>query len=599
MNPMRSNLLLPLFFIIILFIFGYLRNRQKIETFIGLTWFKRRSKIYQFRKLLYIVGVSFLLSSLLDFRGPEEKVESDIPDQKTIIIIDSSASMLAEDVRPNRFKKALIMSRHFVKKAFGHKIAVVLFSDQQKRLVPFTDDLDLLDARLAGLESIDLYDGGSNISQAIKESLGYFKTTAGNDTTLAGNILVFTDSEGHDEDFALSLPKTITLGVVAVGTLKGARIPHRDRNGVFRGYKKYKGKEVISKLNEVWLKGLLSKVSNYKYWVANSYTIPTEEIISFFNSSFKKRMSKGLTTIRPVKVGYVLIPGMIILIISFLLYPMKSFKLSLIFIPLLCVSVNVKSASQPIQEQNKELSKEELAKLGKDNKQLNELMDKHKQGLLDRNGKMKMAELLMDHQSYDMASTIYEESTKEMTGKDKNNYAINLIKNKQTGKAIQILSDLQLKMKSGEEVDKELKKAIRQNMLLALVENRKQQNKNKNKKKQEQKNKKKKKEKQKNQKTGKGKSGENKKDNKEYKPDDKEKLEKKKNDKNNKNKDEKNQKKKHPRSLKDKQKDIERKRKMVKIPGLIKQLMSDDRSLQKKYIDTSTDKQKSFNKKDW
>ena len=38
---------------------------------------------------------------------------------------------------------------------------------------------------------------------------------------------------------------------------------------------------------------------------------------------------------------------------------------------------------------------------------------------------------------------------------------------------------------------------------------------------------------------------------------------------------------------------------MVKIPGLIKQLMSDDRDLQKKYIDTSTDKPKSFKKKDW
>ena len=38
---------------------------------------------------------------------------------------------------------------------------------------------------------------------------------------------------------------------------------------------------------------------------------------------------------------------------------------------------------------------------------------------------------------------------------------------------------------------------------------------------------------------------------------------------------------------------------MVKIPGLIKQIMSDDRSLQKKYLDTSTDKPKKLQKKDW
>ena len=206
----------------------------------------------------------------------------------------------------------------------------MLFSDQQKRLVPFTDDLDLLDARISGLETIDLQDGGSNISQAIKESLGYFKSSKTKEEGITGNILVFTDSEGHDEDFTFSLPKGITLGVVGVGTVKGAQIPLRDKRGVFRGYKKFNNKEVISKLNEDWLKSLESKVPNYKYWVANSYTIPTDQLMSFFNSSFNKRISKGLTTVRPVEVEYILIPSMFLLIFSFMLYPLKNFKLILL-----------------------------------------------------------------------------------------------------------------------------------------------------------------------------------------------------------------------------------------------------------------------------
>ena len=71
---------------------------------------------------------------------------------KTIILVDSSASMLAEDVRPNRFKKALLLVKHYVKKAVGQQISLVVFSDNQKRIIPFTDDIDLINARLERLE---------------------------------------------------------------------------------------------------------------------------------------------------------------------------------------------------------------------------------------------------------------------------------------------------------------------------------------------------------------------------------------------------------------------------------------------------------------
>jgi len=597
MTPSRMELLIPLIILSALFVMCFYLIRKRIEKFVFLTWFKRKTTIYNIRKLLYMLGIVILLLSLLDFRGPEEKIESDIPDQKTIVIIDSSASMLAEDVRPNRFKKSLIMARHFVKKAFGHKIAVVLFSDQQKRLVPFTDDLDLLDARISGLETIDLQDGGSNISQAIKESLGYFKSSNTKEEGITGNILVFTDSEGHDEDFTFSLPKGITLGVVGVGTVKGAQIPLRDKRGVFRGYKKFNNKEVISKLNEDWLKSLETKVPNYKYWVANSYTIPTDQLMSFFNSSFNKRISKGLTTVRPVEVEYILIPSMFLLIISFILYPLKNFKFVLL---LFFFSISIpKYAEAQEKSAERELSPAQMEQMRKAYEQLESLMKKHKEGQLTKKEKMRMAELLTQNESYEMADTLYKESYKEMDYRNKNNYAINLIKNKEAEKAIAILSDLQLELSRNAIDDEELKKTLRQNMLLALAENKKQKQEKKDQEKKEKEEKDKKKQKQGESGEGKSKKGSE----GEQKPNDKEEDKDKKKKDSEKDKETKKEKDKQkeekPKSLKEKQKDIERKRKMVKIPGLIKQLMSDDRDLQKKYIDTSTDKPKSFKKKDW
>lgn len=587
MTFLKLEWLLPLMITFLVFSVLYFKSVSSIDDFIKKSFFKRPSLNLWIRRTTFILGVGLLLISLLDLRGPEERIESQVPDQKTIIIIDSSASMLAEDVRPNRFKKSILMARHFIKKAFGHKIAVVLFSDTQKRLVPFTDDLDLLDARVAGLEELRIFDGGSNISQAIKESLGYFLVAGENVKDIGGNILLFTDSEGHDETFDFNLPENVTLAAVGVGTVQGARIPNRDRYGVFRGYKKYKGKEVISRLNESWLKALDEKVETYKYWVANSYTIPTEEILSFFNNSFDKKIDKGMATIRPVKASVVLIPAVILLLISFLSYPFVSYATVLLvfFLP----PISLRSEDMPDKLKDE---------------QIQSLMNRMKAGELSNDGKLKFAEILMKSKEIDAAKVLYEENLKHASPQHLNNYAITLIQAKEAKEALKVLSRLQRGARLGDYKlsDSELSE-VRQNILLALQsqkEQERQKQKQKQKKNEEDKNKEK--EKQQSGEGGEGDSKDNKKNNSEEKSQDKKDKDKEK-EKNNKNKEsddsQKDKKKAKPKSFKEHEDEVKKKRKLVKIPGLIKQIMSDDRTLQKKYLDTSTQKPKEYQKKDW
>jgi Ca-activated chloride channel family protein len=565
------------FFVIALVL---VKKKSSLDNFINKTFFKRPTKTLLLRRLFFITGVGLLLISLLDPRGPEERIESSIPDQKTIIIIDSSASMLAEDVRPNRFKKSILMARHFIKKAFGHKIAVVLFSDTQKRLVPFTDDLDLLDARVAGLEDLDIYDGGSNISQAIKESLSYFLVDGGKLDDVGGNILLFTDSEGHDEAFKLKLPDQVTVAAVGVGTAKGARIPNRDRFGVFRGYKKFKSDEVVTKLNEDWLKELGDNVKTYKYWVANSYTIPTEDILAFFNKSFSSKIKKGMATVRPVKVATFLIPAIIFLSLGYLLYLFPSYGLALFVIALI-----------PLRGQHLEAS--ELQ-----SQAIEQLREKLKNGELNKEGKLKFAEILLKSKEAEAAKVLYEENLDQASPAHKNNYAISLIQNKKPEQAIKVLSELQKEIRNGIVTATDTERGeIRQNMLLALQAQQKQsQQKQKSKKSEDEKNKKKKK--------GEGQEGDSKgkkKEGKQGEGEEKKSKDQESKDKNKKQKqdEEKGKEKQKAQTLKEKQDQIRKKRKMVKVPGLIKQIMSDDRALQKKYLDTSTKKPKVYQKKDW
>ena len=51
--------------------------------------------------------------------------------------------------------------------------------------------------------------------------------------------------------------------------------------------------------------------------------------------------------------------------------------------------------------------------------------------------------------------------------------------------------------------------------------------------------------------------------------------------------------------MKEREEEIKKKRKMVKVPATLKQLMNDDRGLRKKYLKTTIGKDERTDKKDW
>ena len=124
---------LPLVLVAFLvFSFIYFKNSARFKTALAKYWALRPKLRYRFSHLLYSAFILLLLIATLDLRGPEETIEGSVSDQKTLIVIDTSSSMLAEDVRPNRFEKALMLAKHFVRRAYGHQVGIVVFSDIQK-----------------------------------------------------------------------------------------------------------------------------------------------------------------------------------------------------------------------------------------------------------------------------------------------------------------------------------------------------------------------------------------------------------------------------------------------------------------------------------
>jgi Ca-activated chloride channel family protein len=593
-------------YIIIIAIF-YKINRGYFK-WIKTYWFFDQSILNRISNFIYGISIFLFLLALLDLRGPETKVRTSLPDQKTLIVIDSSLSMLCEDVRPSRFVKSIQIARHFVKSAAGHQIAIVLFSDLQKRLIPFTDDIDLIDSRLAALEKSNSVSGGTNIGQAITEAAGYFESDNMNDEKGGGgNILVFTDAEEGEDNFKIDLPQNINLALVGVGTAKGGNIPIRWEDGSFKGYKTVKNDMVTTRLDEGYIKSIGKNVKNFRYWIANSYSLPTEEIMDFFRATYNQKHNNGDLRVRPVFSHYILIPAILLYCLAVFFGRFHSFR-TLQSIVLLCLLTGGLSAEEP---------KELPADIKKD-------LTNIKEGKATRTDVLKTAEKLLKAKEDQKAAELYS----EYMGKNDEeairfNHATSLLKLGKTKEAMPIIQEL---MNNSQNED--LKNKMRSNLANAIKQqkenkenkkNNKENKDNKQDKNEQDKKDKKDSEKQddkKNQKPGqnkdekKDKSGSgksDKQDNKsggkeDEKKEDKKKEDKKENKKEDKKDGEGDQKKEEekPQSLEQKEKEIEQRRRMTKTPGMIKQIMNDDRELQKKMMDTTTKEKGELKpKRDW
>ncbi|MFL5783781.1 MAG: VWA domain-containing protein [Bacteriovoracaceae bacterium] len=302
---------------------------KKFFTMIRTYWFYRRSLVSWISTLLFLGGMGGLIVSLLDARGPEERVKTPVPKQRTIILIDTSASMLAEDVKPNRLQKAVLIAKHFARKAAGHQLSIVAFAEILKPIVPFTNDLDLIDARLDSIKFLRNQYGSSAVSVAVQEAIQYFYEGGGE---MSGNLLVLTDGEETSQDVKLKIPEGIHVAFVGVGTTQGGRIPLDDGRGFRFGYKKDRGTDVITKLNESFFKKAVADVSSGKYWLANTYSLPSEEILDFFRAEEKKTEEKQDMVIRPVMMEWIVLPSLLLLVLAWMLKSIRVFTLGLLLV---------------------------------------------------------------------------------------------------------------------------------------------------------------------------------------------------------------------------------------------------------------------------
>jgi Ca-activated chloride channel homolog len=376
------------------------KQAKKRNNWVYKYWMIEETRSSAWSRYLVILVVFLLGIALLDIRGPEEKVSIDVPEKRTLIVIDTSASMLVEDVSPNRFSRALLLARHFIRSSNSDLKSIIVFSDQAKRIIPFTFDRDLLDSRLMAIESMDIQSGGSNIALAIEQAVQYIRSEQTNENITVGNILLITDGEEYGwEEAPINIPEGISLAVIGIGTARGGKIPLRTRDGSFRGYKRDNRSEVNSQLNEEYFKSILARSSSARYWIANSYSLPTDEVVAFFEKSFNEAVSMADVSHRPV-YGYPLIGiGLFLMLCASCLSFGRRFRSGTQFLILLSILF--------LNMSEKSYANVEISSRGQ------ELLEKMSFGDASKEEKLELAQEVLKAGEYESAKMLYSEIHKD------------------------------------------------------------------------------------------------------------------------------------------------------------------------------------------
>ena len=151
--------------------------------------FSRQNQILKNILLVLVVlfGVLALARPQWGFEWQEVKRQGvDI-----LIIVDTSKSMLTEDVKPNRLERSKLAIKDFLKKLKGDRIGLTAFSGSAFLVCPLTVDYGGFLLALEDLNTNTIPRGGTNIAGAIQAAVkGYGQTSS---PTKA--VILMTDGE--------------------------------------------------------------------------------------------------------------------------------------------------------------------------------------------------------------------------------------------------------------------------------------------------------------------------------------------------------------------------------------------------------------------
>ncbi|MEP6822589.1 MAG: VWA domain-containing protein [Chthoniobacterales bacterium] len=206
------------------------------------------------RFVLLLLGLALVIVALAKPRYGYDYEEVKRKGLDLLLAIDTSRSMLANDVPPNRLQSVKLTAQDLISELRGDRVGVIAFAGRAFLQAPLTIDYDAAVTALNELDTDIIPEGGTNISEAISLAVKTFgKSAIGNRA-----LIIFTDGEELQGEASKMAKEASDAGVriftIGIGTPEGSLIPLPGQGGGTAFVKDSNGQVVKSKLDETRLR---------------------------------------------------------------------------------------------------------------------------------------------------------------------------------------------------------------------------------------------------------------------------------------------------------------------------------------------------------
>jgi len=326
-NPALLLLLLLLVPFTLLVLWNYRKKRQVLHKFISQAAAARIAvrggrEINFFKSTLLLLALCFFILALARPQWGERFENLDIRGLEIVFLLDTSNSMNAEDLQPDRLEVAKNLVATIVDTLKTDLVSQVNFAAVAYVQCPLTLDYEAFKLMVMASQVSPAEEQGTDFASGFTLALRLFKKSNGSQKML----VLITDGEDLEKNWPESLKElqkeNITVFTVGVGIPAGAPIPILDKNGKTIDWKKdAQGNIVKSRLDEGTLIKIASSCQGQYYRL--SAVAGIEPFIRILKTYERKLLAQKVKSKKIERFAYPLLLAVFFLVFEMVLSDRK------------------------------------------------------------------------------------------------------------------------------------------------------------------------------------------------------------------------------------------------------------------------------------
>lgn len=230
-------------------------------------------------------------------------------DSATVIVLDVSRSMLAEDIYPNRISKAKLLIDTILATSTQRLFSLVVYANNAHTVIPLTYDNNVIRNVIKSIHPNMLPVEGSNVESGLSLATTLLKQP----NIKNRSILLFSDGDFNPikKSSASVLNEKIKINVFGIGTNEGQAIPLK--NG---GWLSYNNRPVISRLNKAKLKKIAADYKGEYHTIQDNLNNASIKLTALSGETSSIKNSTNTIVIWKQVYNWFLIPAIFLYLLS-------------------------------------------------------------------------------------------------------------------------------------------------------------------------------------------------------------------------------------------------------------------------------------------